>query len=81
MFQEVLSNLSLFQIDFIVGLICFILIRYYLPNYILSKNSNLKMGFVLAFCYALCGSLRSYVIELKNDNEKRQRTVGYYYNV
>jgi len=81
MFQEVLSKLSLFQIDFLVAIIGFTLIRYYLPNYILSKNSNLKTGVVLAFCYALFGSVRSYVIEMKEDNEKRQGTVGYYYNV
>lgn len=79
----VLSNLTLFQLDFLVAIIGFTAVRYYLPNYILEKPSTLRTGVVLAFCYALFGSIRGSIIDAKNSHDtlmkNKAKGVGYYY--
>ena len=79
----VLSNLTLFQLDFMVAIIGFTAVRYYLPNYILEKPSTLRTGVVLAFCYALFGSIRGLVIDAKKSHDtlmkNKSNGVGYYY--
>ena len=75
----VLSNLTLFQLDFLVAIIGFTAVRYYLPNYILEKPSTLRTGVVLAFCYALFGSIRGSVIDAKKAHDTLTKGVGYYY--
>ncbi len=79
----VLSNLTLFQLDFLVAIIGFTAVRYYLPNYILEKPSTFRTGVVLAFCYALFGSIRGFIIDAKNSHDTLMKNnakgVGYYY--
>lgn len=83
----VLSNVTLFQLDFLVAIAGFTAVRYYLPNYMLGKQSTLRTGLVLAFCYALFGAIRGSVIDAKNahdageERKRRRRSgAGYYYD-
>lgn len=87
--EYALSNVTLFQLDFLVAIVGFTAVRYYLPNYMLGKQSTLRTGMVLAFCYALFGAIRGSVIDAKNahdatgEERKRRRRrpgAGYYYD-
>lgn len=59
--------------DFIYNVIIFGLIRYSMPNYILSKNIKLDKLIVTSLCYALA----VYVTKLKNktiNKYKKEKT-------
>lgn len=63
-------------------MIGFTVVRYYLPNYILEKPTTLRTGVVLAFCYALFGSIRGFIIDAKKSHDTlmtKAEGVGYYY--
>lgn len=66
------SSLSMFQFDFLLGLIGFFMIRHTLPSLILQKDLDVKTGVVLALCFALFGSFRSYLLQIKKNTDSIQ---------
>lgn len=51
--------LTIYQFDFLVALVGFLIVRNVFPNALLGTQQNLRAGFVIAFFYAIFGLIRS----------------------
>ena len=60
-----ITMMNVYEFDFIVAFLGFFLVRYLLPNKIISKTSSIKDGLVIAFFYAIFGIIRSGMLKYK----------------
>ena len=63
--NKLIMMFNVYEFDFIVAFFGFLLLRYWFPNTILGNDQSMKVGFILAFCYALFGFVRSGLLDYK----------------
>tara|TARA_Y100000389_G_scaffold202933_1_gene249788 strand:+ start:537 stop:845 length:309 start_codon:yes stop_codon:yes gene_type:complete len=66
------------QFDFFVAFLGFYIIRYVLPNSILGNDQSMRVGLIVAFCYAIFGFVRSGLLDYKKKLDIRSVGSSYY---
>lgn len=56
--HAVLSKMPVTVFAFLVNFVGFLVVRYYLPAFVLSQKTSLKVGSIVAFCYAAFGVMQ-----------------------
>lgn len=66
--EQWFRDMPMYQFDFLISFVGFLLFRYTMANKILGIKLELKTGLVLSLFYSVFNSVRSWLIHLKERN-------------